>query len=101
MDETMIDGITEYTVEIEGGITNDTEETNALQAELEDLRRRLETAERTAREISASWREFSELYPDADLASLPDTFNAAIERGIPPAAAYALASKRELFTCTS
>lgn len=94
MDETMIDGITEDTVEIEGGITSDTEDTNALQAELEDLRRRLETAERTAREISASWREFSELYPDADLASLPDTFNAAIERGIPPAAAYALEMRR-------
>lgn len=65
-----------------------------LQAELEALRLRLENAERTAREISAGWREFTELYPEADLSALPDSFNAAIERGIPPAAAYALEMRR-------
>lgn len=69
-----------------------------LHAELESLRRRLETAERTAREISAGWREFSELYPEADLSSLPDSFNSAIERGIPPAAAYALEMRRREIT---
>lgn len=65
-----------------------------IQAELESLRQRLDVAERTAREISAGWREFSELYPDADLNSLPDSFTADIERGIPPAAAYALEMRR-------
>ena len=69
-----------------------------LHAELEDLRRRLETAERSAREISAGWREFTELYPDADISSLPDSFNAALERGIPPAAAYALELRRREVT---
>ena len=57
------------------------EEAVDLRSELESLRQRLETAERTAREISAGWREFSELYPDADISSLPDSFNADIERG--------------------
>ena len=71
-----------------------TEEVPDLQAELDGLRQRLEVAERTAREISAGWREFTELYPDAYLASLPDSFNADIERGIPPAAAYALEMRR-------
>lgn len=71
-----------------------TEEAVDLRSELESLRQRLETAERTAREISAGWREFSELYPDADLNSLPDSFNSDIERGIPPAAAYALEMRR-------
>ena len=70
------------------------EEIDDTKAELEELRQRLEAAERTAREISAGWREFTELYPDADLASLPDSFNTALERGIPPAAAYALELRR-------
>lgn len=73
---------------------DNTEEAVDLRSELESLRQRLETAERTAREISAGWREFSELYPDADLNSLPDSFNSDIERGIPPAAAYALEMRR-------
>ena len=49
------------------------EEPVDLGAELEALRRRLETA---------------------DISSLPDSFNADIERGIPPAAAYALELRR-------
>lgn len=69
-----------------------------LQAEVEELRARLENAERAAREISAGWREFTELYPDADISSLPDSFNAALERGIPPAAAYALELRRREVT---
>ena len=67
-----------------------TTEESDLRAELDDLRTKLERAERTAREITAGWREFTELYPDADISSLPDSFGAALERGIPPAAAYAL-----------
>ncbi len=65
-----------------------------LRAEIEDLRARLENAERAAREITEGWREFTELYPDADISSLPDSFNAALQRGIPPAAAYALELRR-------
>ena len=57
------------------------DEKASLLSELESLRSRLETAERTAREISAGWREFTELYPGADMSSLPDSFNAAIEKG--------------------
>ena len=71
------------------------DERKTLLSELEAMRLRLETAERTAREISAGWREFTELYPEADISSLPDSFNAAIERGIPPAAAYALELRRK------
>ena len=75
--------------------TPDGDDRNTLLAELEAMRTRLEIAERTSREISAGWREFTELYPEADVASLPDSFNAAIERGIPPAAAYALELRRK------
>lgn len=97
MDETielMNDEVVEEVVEGADEVSDDTSNPTDLQSELESLRQRLETAERTAREISAGWREFTELYPDADLNSLPDTFNADIERGIPPAAAYALEMRR-------
>ena len=90
MIEAMPDEVTEESIEDNELI----EETVDLNAELDALRRRLEVAERTAREISAGWREFTELYPDADISSLPDSFNADIERGIPPAAAYALELRR-------
>ena len=90
MIEAMLDEVTDEAVEDNEVI----EETVDLNAELDTLRRRLEVAERTAREISAGWREFTELYPDADISSLPDSFNADIERGIPPAAAYALELRR-------
>ena len=98
MDETiemMIDEIAEDVIEPEETEANDNAD---LIAELDTLRQRVEVAERTAREISAAWREFSELYPDADLSSLPDSFNSAIDRGIPPAAAYALELRRREVT---
>ncbi len=96
MDEILNENVTqEVTAPIEE--VTDNAETDLL-AELDTLRRRVEVAERTAREISAGWREFSELYPEADIASLPDSFNSAIERGIPPAAAYALELRRREVT---
>ena len=88
MDET-IDLITEEVLAEEA----DTVEPD-LHTELDDLRAKLEKAERAAREITEGWREFTELYPDADISALPDSFNAALERGIPPAAAYALELRR-------
>ncbi len=83
--------------ELEPEVTEEAAEAEErdLLAELESLRERLERAEQTAREISAGWREFSELYPDVDLTCLPDSFNEAIEKGIPPAAAYALEMRRK------
>ena len=74
MIEAMLDEVTEEAAEAPKA-----EEPVDLNAELDSLRRRLEVAERTAREISAGWREFTELYPDADISPLPDSFNADIE----------------------
>lgn len=96
MDEILNENVTQ---EVTAPIEEVTDNADAdLLAELDTLRRRVEAAERTAREISAGWREFSELYPEADIASLPDSFNSAIERGIPPAAAYALELRRREVT---
>ena len=97
MDES-IDMPDEVIIEEEAPAEEAAEEERDLHAEIEALRRKLESAERTAREISAGWREFTELYPDADISSLPDSFNAALERGIPPAAAYALELRRREVT---
>ena len=88
MDET-IDLITEEVLAEEANTVEPD-----LHTELDDLRAKLEKAERAAREITEGWREFTELYPDADISALPDSFNAALERGIPPAAAYALELRR-------
>ncbi|MBR6579599.1 MAG: hypothetical protein IKK74_11700 [Clostridia bacterium] len=88
MDET-IDLITEEVLAEEANTVEPD-----LHTELDDLRAKLEKAERAAREITEGWREFTELYPDADISTLPDSFNAALERGIPPAAAYALELRR-------
>lgn len=96
MDEILNENVTQ---EVTAPIEEVTDNADAdLLAELDTLRHRVEVAERTAREISAGWREFSELYPEADIASLPDSFNSAIERGIPPAAAYALELRRREVT---
>ena len=92
--EEFVEEAVENSNEIPKGASEEAAGSDDIRSELEDLRRRLETAERTAREISAGWRELAELYPEADIASLPDSFNADIERGIPPAAAYALEMRR-------
>lgn len=97
MDET-IDMITEEISEEETVCTEPDAAETDIHAELEDLRAKLENAERVAKEITAGWREFTELYPDADISTLPDSFNAALERGIPPAAAYALELRRREVT---
>lgn len=97
MDET-IDMITEEISEAETVCTEPDAGEPDIHAELEDLRAKLENAERVAKEITAGWREFTELYPDADISTLPDSFNAALERGIPPAAAYALELRRREVT---
>lgn len=97
MDET-IDMITEEILAEETDVQEPEGTGTDLHAELEDLRAKLEKAERVAREITEGWREFTELYPDADISSLPDSFNAALERGIPPAAAYALELRRREVT---
>ena len=59
----------------------------SLEGELE--RKRAET-DKAAREYS----EFRELYPDADIDSLPTEVTEAVDSGIPLAAAYALYEKR-------
>lgn len=93
--EILLDGMAQTVEEVpEEAVEQIPESTDELLSQIEALRVRLDSAERTAREISAGWRELSELYPDADISSMPDSFNTALERGIPPAAAYALEMRR-------
>ena len=74
--------------------TDPTERIGALEAELARVTSLL--AERLAEEdrVHADYREFESLYPKTDLKELPDEVWHDVERGIPLAAAYALAERR-------
>ncbi len=69
-------------------------ETEQLLAQISSLRRELEEKnaahERMSREIS----EFSELFPERSITSLPDSVWESVKSGIPLAAAYALYERR-------
>ena len=68
----------------------------ALERELAELKNALlrQTAEEIRMERECD--EFSQLYPNTPLESLPDSVWSDVRRGIPIAAAYALAERRKL-----
>lgn len=66
-----------------------------LEGELEHLREQLAQSEEKARRTAEGWRELCELFPDADISLMPESFERAIESGVPPAAAYALELRRQ------
>lgn len=65
-----------------------------VSAEVERLRRELAEARSAAERIVAGFEELTDLFPGADLSSMPDEFRQAVRRGVPPAAAYALELRR-------
>ena len=69
-----------------------------LRAELTHLRSELAKKDRYWQRIGGEYEEFHTLYPDVSIASLPDGVWEAVERGVPIAAAYALAEKKRLYT---
>lgn len=67
----------------------------ALRAEVETLRQRLEESQMMYDRHHAECMEFSELYPEVPLSSIPDSIWNSVRSGIPLAAAYALAERKE------
>lgn len=65
-----------------------------LRAELTRLRGELDSHSSVGERLGKESREFAALYPDVDMASLPDTIWEEVGRGIPLAAAYALSERR-------
>ena len=66
----------------------------ALQNEIKALKEALEESHLIYNKLSSELIEFSELYPEVSLASIPDSIWESARAGIPLSAAYALAEKK-------
>ncbi len=66
-----------------------------LKAEVESLKLQLEESQSMYDRLHGECIEFSDLYPDVPLSSIPDSVWNSTRAGIPLAAAYALAEKKE------
>ncbi len=68
---------------------------DSLKAEINSLKLRLEESQLMYDKLHGECMEFSNLYPDVPLSSIPDSVWNSARAGIPLAAAYALAEKKE------
>ena len=76
--------------------TTDTEadETAVLRKELEALKIELEEKKKTFERMSREIGEFSEIFPERSVSSIPDSVWESVKAGIPLAAAYALYERK-------
>ena len=72
----------------------DANEIAYLKAELDTLKKELEESRAFYSRLEVECSEFSELYPDVRLSSLPDSIWQSVKSGVPLAAAYALEERR-------
>lgn len=93
-DEPSAEEETNEAAESEADALPDLETIKALKAELEELKRSLEESRAFYARLEAECSEFSSLYPDVALSSLPDSVWQGVKNGIPLAAAYALDVRR-------
>ena len=70
-------------------------ELERLRSELTQLKSELSKRDMRLEQISKEFEEFNTLYPNTSLSSLQDSVWNDVRRGIPIAAAYALAQRRE------
>lgn len=75
--------------------TEDETSVDSLKAEIESLKLQLEESNLMYDKLHGECMEFSSLYPDVPLSSIPDSVWNSTRAGIPLAAAYALAEKKE------
>ncbi len=68
----------------------------ALERELADLKQSLLRQNEEIARMESECDEFASLYPQTPLSALPDSVWSDVKRGIPIAAAYALAERRKL-----
>lgn len=81
--------------EIEEAVTSPEEDISALKAELDSLRSQLEMSRAMYDRLHGECIEFANLYPGVPLSSIPDSIWESTKTGIPLAAAFALAEKKE------
>lgn len=67
---------------------------SAEMEELKSLRSEVERLRAEAQRLAEGYAELMDLYPSAQLSSMPDSFKEAVRQGVPPAAAYALEMRR-------
>ena len=72
----------------------DANEIAYLKAELDALKKKLADSRAFYARLEGECAEFSSLYPDVPLASLPDTIWQSVRSGVPLAAAYALEARK-------
>ena len=72
------------------------EEINRLRSEIGELRKMLADSQAMYDRMHVECAEFSSLYPDVSLSSLPDSIWESVKKGVPIAAAYALEDRRAL-----
>ena len=75
-------------------ISCDEGDINALKSELEALKIEFEEKKRTLERMRREIGEFSEIFPEKDVNSLPDSVWEEVKAGIPLAAAYALYERK-------
>lgn len=71
------------------------EDIKALKEQLASLQLQLEESRAMYDKFHADCMEFSQLYPSVSLSSIPDSIWDSVRSGVPLAAAYALAEKKE------
>ena len=71
------------------------DDARALKEELESLKLQLEESRSMYNRLHGECMEFSSLYPDVPLSTIPDSIWGSVRSGVPLAAAYALAEKKE------
>lgn len=74
------------------------EQLRRLRDELKQLRAEMAQQDALLSKMGAECEEFHTLYPQTPISSLPDNVWADVKRGIPLAAAYALAERRRAYT---
>ena len=72
----------------------DLSEVENMRNELERLRSELTEKRSHLEKMDREYSEFSELYPDVRISSLPDSVWQSVNAGVPLAAAYALEARR-------
>lgn len=73
----------------------DIEDIKALKEQLSELQLQLEQSRAMYDRFHAECMEFSQLYPNVALSSIPDSIWNSVRSGVPLAAAYALAEKKD------
>ena len=76
------------------------EDIKALKEQLAALQLQLEESRAMYDKFHADCMEFSQLYPSVSLSSIPDSIWDSVRSGVPLAAAYALAEKKEALANT-